>query len=547
VSVVQTAYRPVRSAAMRRDPLGRARSAGGVSLLVAVALTGLSAALYALAFPPVAARPLAWIALVPFLIALRDASVRRRLLLGMLWTLAVGWGVGTWMPSAVSDYFHQPLAVGIALFLIVTGAMAAPYYTAFACAYPPLVRRFAPAAPLLAGAAWAGAELARGRLLNGTLVYVGNSPWATFGYSQAGVAPLIQVASITGIYGVSFVLVVVNAALAEMVWRLGIEQRVPRSAWNGVALALATVGLTLAFGAVVLRAERRGPTGPAPVPIAIAQANLGAAARWGSEGAGRTLDAYLRLTREALERGKPAIVFWPEAAVTYFLEQDPLYGPALAAALRDRDVELVVGAPRAGEADGAPPYTNSVYLIAAGGTLAGRYDKQYLLPFMEYFPLRLELARRRFGRIREFTPGAPTPPLPTRAGKAGVLVCNEALLPHVAAERTAQGAEYLINPSNDSWVSNAGFAEQQLDIVSLRAVEQGTTLVRVSDSGPSAVIDRFGRVLARTAPLTRAVLPATLVPRRVGTIYAAVGDVFGVACLAVVVLALLVSGRQRGN
>ncbi len=507
---------------------------------VAVALTALSAALYALAFPPISARVLAWVALVPLLVALGGASARRRVALGVLWTLLTGWGVGTWMPAAVSDYFHQPAYVGIGLFLLVTVLMAAPYYAAFALAYGPLARAGA-AAPLLAGAAWAAAELARGRLLNGTLVYVGNSPWATFGYSQVGVLPLMQIASVTGVYGLSFVLVCVNAAIAVAVEGLLRHGRVARRDWVSLAIALATTALVFAFGAIALRGAV-APVGS--VAIAIAQGDLGAAARWGSEGPARTLDTYLRLTRDALDRGRPAIVFWPEAALTFFVERDELSRRALAAALGGSDTELVFGAPRAGAPDGAPPYTNSIYLVASDGSFRARYDKEYLLPFMEYFPLRVELARRRFGRIREFDAGAPTPPLPTRAGAAGILVCNEGLLPHVAARRVADGAEYLVNPSNDSWVPNAGFGRQQLDIVALRAVEQRTFVLRVSDSGPSAVIDPSGRMVAETAPLSRDVLLASVAPTHGRSVYGRVGDLFGVLCGVAVALAL---ARRRAR
>jgi len=284
----------------------------------------------------------------------------------------------------------------------------------------------------------------------------------------------------------------------------------------------------------------------APVPIAIAQADLGAAARWGFEGPARTLDAYLRLTAEAFDRGYPQIVFWPEVALTVFLEQDRIYQQALAAALGRYDAELVAGAPRAGGPDGTAPFTNSVYLLAPDGVVRARYDKQYLLPFMEYFPLRVELARRRFGGIREFTPGEPTAPLPTRAGNAGILICNEGLLPHVGVRRIAEGAAYLVNPSNDSWVPDAGFAWQQFDIVSLRAVEERRYLIRVSDSGPSGVVDPFGRVVTHTEALTRGVLLASVVPITGRTPYASVGDLFGGACLLATALALI-RCRRRGD
>lgn len=516
------------------------------SLPVALAATVASGMLYALAFPPLRLRPLAWVALVPFFVVLRDTRWSRRLALGVLWTLVSGWSVGTWMPSAVATYFDQPFLIGVALFLIVTGCMAAPYYAAAAVAYAPLTR-FGAATPLLVGAAWAAAELARGRLLNGTLTYVGNSPWATLGYSQAGFTPLVQIAAVTGVYGVSFLVAAVNAGLAEIAARLLVGRTVGHSPWMGAGLAFGAAVLAIGGGAfVVARSDlaRHEVARGEPVPIAIVQGNLGAAVRWSAEGPARTLETYQRLTREALTANTPRIVFWPEAALTSFVEQDEIMRHALALTVDGHDAELVIGAPRAGGAGGAAPYTNSVYLVGTNGTLGARYDKQYLLPFMEYFPLRLEMARRHFGRVREFSPGAATPPLPTRAGAAGMLICNEAFLPHVASARVAEGATYLVSPSNDSWVPDAGFAWQQFEIAALRAVEQRRYLIRVSDSGPSGVVDPFGRIVAHTDALERAVLQTTVAPISAPSPYARVGDLFGGVCALVTLGALVWSARS---
>ena len=111
------------SPAALREHARVARTRPGGSLGLEFILTAASAGLYVATFPPIRIRALAWVALVPLLVALRDAPFRRRLGLGLLWSLAVGWGVGTWMPGAVSGYFQQPLVVGVGLFLLVTGAM----------------------------------------------------------------------------------------------------------------------------------------------------------------------------------------------------------------------------------------------------------------------------------------------------------------------------------------------------------------------------------------------------------------------------------------
>lgn len=505
-----------------------------------------SAALYAAAFPPWGAQPLAWFALVPLLLALRDAPLARRLGLGVLWSFVAGYGVGTWMPGAVAGYFEQSLAVGVGLFLVVTAAMAAPYYALFAVLYGPITRSGGAWVPLAAGAAWAGAELLRGRLLNGTPVYVGNSPWATFGASQFGVDPVVQVASLGGVYAISFVLVCANAALAEAIaaWRR--DRALSRSTRAGVGFAGVAIAAALGFGALELRAAPAPGETRGAVPVALVQGNLPAAARWEPGGPARTLDAYTRLTQEAFENGAPRIVFWPEAALTFFLEREPLYQQALGRTLAHFDAELVVGAPRAEGAEGGAPYRNSVYLLEPGGAIRARYDKQRLLPFMEFFPVGVDLLRRRFGRIREFSPGHSPALLPTRAGAAGVLVCNEALLPHLAGARMDAGATFLVNPSNDSWVSDPGFAEHQLQLAGLRAVEQRAFLVRISDSGPSALVDPYGRVVARSQPATREVVLASLGVSSARSVYGRAGDGFGAACL-VLAMGAAAHGRAAGR
>ena len=516
--------------------------------MLALVAMALSALLYALCFPPVGAPGLAWIALVPLLLALRGAALGRRIALGVLWSFLAGYGVGTWMPRAVADYFDQSLGTGIGLFVGVTALMAAPYYALFAVLQGPIARVRGARGPLLAGAAWAGAELLRGRLLNGTPVYVGSSPWGTFGASQFGVDPVVQVASLGGVYAISFVLACTNAALAAAVadaWR---QRTLSPPARRGLVCAGCVLAATLGFGAIAVHGAQDADAAGPSTPIALAQGNLSAASRWDAGGPARTLETYVHLTRTALGRGQPRLVFWPEAALTFFLEREPLYQRALGRVVAGAGVELIVGAPRAEGAEGGPPYRNSVYRVRSDGSLGERYDKQRLLPFMEYFPIGIDLLRRRFGRIREFSPGTGSGLLPTRAGPAGVLVCNEALLPHLAGERMAEGAAYLVNPSNDSWVSDAGFAEHQLQLAALRAVEQRTYLVRVSDSGPSAVIDPFGRVVARSQPGARDVVLASLAPGGTRSLYGRIGDSFGAACLAIAVAAAArrsVADRRR--
>jgi apolipoprotein N-acyltransferase len=487
-----------------------------------------SAGLYVLAFPPYRWSALAWFALVPLLLALRSAGLGARVGLAVLWTLATGLGLGSWMPEAVANYTQQPLLVGWVFLLGLTLFTAAPFYAAFAALYGPLARL--PASPLFVAAALTAAELARSRLLNGSPIYLGVSPGGSLGYSQAEVLPVVQVAAWTGVYGVSFALAALNAALAEafVALRAG---RLVRRAWIGLALAGALLIAVIGSGFAALRGAD-DPGASDGVEIALVQADLDPAARWGEQGPYNTLEVHLRMTAELLAERAPAIVFWPEAALTFFLEQETLYRDAIAKLLASSGTELVVGAPRSEGPDG-PPYRNSIYVMAATGELRARYDKEYLLPFMEYFPVGIDMLRRSFGRLRVFSSGGETGPLPTRAGLAGILVCNEGMLPQFAAERVAAGAEYLVNPSNDGWIPHPSYLGQQFDMVAMRAIEQRMYLVRVSDVGPSAIVDPWGRVPARTEPLTRGVLRGRIRPARERSLYGRTGDVFAVACALV--------------
>ncbi|RMF19621.1 MAG: apolipoprotein N-acyltransferase, partial [Deltaproteobacteria bacterium] len=367
-------------------------------------------------------------------------------------------------------------------------------------------------------------------------------------------APLAvsQVADLAGVYAVSFVVVAVNVVLAEC-W-LHFSHRRTRGAAPRRELLTAglLVAATIGYGLVRLDAiDNAGPMATGHLkgsdvargtPIAIVQGNLDLGSRWSPELYGRNLDVYLELTEQSASSAPPRIVFWPENAMTFFVDQEPIYRAAIAHILSPLGAQLVAGAPRqevrrGGVAAGGRAetrYYNSAFLLSPEGEILGRYDKQHLLPFAEYFPLeKLDFMKRSFGRVREFSPGRATPPLPSAAGGAGVVICNEAMFPRVARKRVAAGAAYLVNLANDSWIPSREFAEHQFDMISMRAIELRRFLVRASTSGPSGVISPAGRVLVRTEPFRRGFVRASIAPRSDRTLYAIAGDWFAWLCVAI--------------
>ena len=511
--------------------------------VTALSATALSGWLYALAFPPTSWKPLAWVSLVPFFLALRSVGTGGALFLAWFWAVFASSFVADALPRAVETYFFQPRLASLLFAVFVWSVTGSVYYMVFAPAYRTLARHRGISPPLLAAAAWTACELARGRLLTGSKLFVGN-PWALAAYSQAGWDEIVQIASVTGVYGITFCIAAVNAGIAEIAVAFGNGLRLPRRVLVGGVVSLAPAAGALVYGHLALRSAPHTETG-AEVPVAIVQSNLAVGSQWRSDAYGANLDEQIRLTWQAVEAGAPRIVFWPESALTFFLEEEPLYQRAIARLLMAADLELVVGGPRVEDPESPEPaYTNSIFVLDAKGEIRGRYDKQLLGPVAEYLPLRrFDFLRRRFERVRVFRHGAPSAPLPTRAGPAGVLVCNEAMYPEVARARAREGATYLVNPSNDTWIQDAVWADRMFDLVSLRAVEQRRYLVRASTSGPSAIVDPWGRVLERTPPFERAVVIGRIAPLLDLSVYGRVGDAFAWGC-ALAVLAALVLRRS---
>ncbi|MBY0276360.1 apolipoprotein N-acyltransferase, partial [Candidatus Binatia bacterium] len=461
--------------------------------------------LYGLSYPPYGSPLVAWLALVPLFLALRGLSAGHALLLAWVSGLAMAYAITDFLPAAVAYYYGQGLFFGVLLFVASVSVMCCLSHMLFALWYRwpgatrsvtatgdgraiadvPAWRAAGAPSPLLVGAAWVVAEFIRGDL-------EGN-PWGTIGYTQVRWLPMVQIAEWTGVYGITFVVVAMNAALADVV-----VQRARPRALGRVALVAMLALAVVTYGRARLAAVEAEP--PGDVPIAVVQGNVDLGARWRQELYGQNLEDYLRQTRDAARHEPAQVVFWPENAVTFFLEDEALYRYAIGHVLAPLGAQLVTGGPHA---EPGPPqrFYNSAFLLGRDGEVIGRYDKRVLMPFAEYYPGWLAvLSQRQFGGVREFSEGRPSPPLPTDAGPASVVTCNEALFPRTVRERVADGGGYLVNLANDGWLGVHRYSDRVLDMVAVRAIEHRRFAVRASSSGGSAIVAPSGRVLARSAP-----------------------------------------------
>src|SRR6185503_2232183 len=234
------------------------------------------------------------------------------------------------------------------------------------------------------------------------LLAFGGDPLGLFGYSQVGRLQLMQIADVTGVHGITFLIVAVNAAVAEVI--SSTRERASRGP-AAAGLGLATVLVLGAMGYGVMRLATPLAAVGRPRDVGVVQAHLPMGSQLMRSSYGRTLETYLQLSLEVLQTGRPALLVWPENAMTFFLAVEPTYRASIGSVLRPFGAELVAGGPTASPG-GEPPYRNSAFVLSPDGEIHGRYDKQRLLPFAEYFPLgSIDILRRHFGRVREFIPG----------------------------------------------------------------------------------------------------------------------------------------------
>jgi apolipoprotein N-acyltransferase len=338
------------------------------------------------------------------------------------------------------------------------------------------------------------AEFARGHVLTGL-------PWNLIGYGILGPLPLMQLASLVGVYALSLLAVILFAAPAA----LFAPARSGLAGGKGTAalafLFMLLLGLGYVWGERRLAAAPHDSTG---VRLRIVQANVDQAEKWRPENSAEIFDDYLDLTKSAgLDRVD--IVIWPETAVPFLLDDAPDALLAIGAALPEGTSLLVGSARLVEERDAQGPLEaqrvyNSLLAVDHQGRIAGVYDKIHLVPFGEFLPFQDFLESLGFMQLTGvrggFSAGAGSGLLSIAgAPPARALICYEIIFPD---EIAAQGARpgWLINVTNDAWFGSSAGPYQHFHQAQVRAVEQGLPVARAANTGISAVVDPYGRILA---------------------------------------------------
>jgi apolipoprotein N-acyltransferase len=339
------------------------------------------------------------------------------------------------------------------------------------------------------GAIWVGVEWLRGHLFTGF-------PWNLVGYTWAFSPEIMQVASLVGIYGLSLLVLLLSISLIYLVGRCPFERIIA----FGICLI---VGVSWIWGNYRLNHQvvRSSPS----FALRLVQPNIPQAHKKTPEQKEENFQLLLKMTAQPSSLSLKAII-WPESAVHFFLELDS-WSRRLIGETLPKGALLFTGAYRRTHLEEASyKLWNSLLVVNDKGDILTHYDKSHLVPFAEYLPFRGVVdALFGEGRVKTITmmdrdltagTGLQSLSLPQGFPSCSGLICYEAIFPHAVINSTQGRPEWLLNVSNDAWYGNTFGPYQHLESARVRAIEEGVPLVRVANTGISAVFDAYGQPLA---------------------------------------------------
>ena len=518
-------------------------------LLLAVA----SSLLLILAFPNFYLTHLAWIAIIPILFAVDGQSPRKAFaifyLTGILFFLGtIYWLIHVTLPGMIAVVLFLGLYFGLfGLMLSKVLPTTPPGLSARKAGGGYRTLFFIPAA-------WVTMEFLRSTLFGGF-------GWPLLAHSQSVNLPIIQIADMTGAYGVSYIIVLVNAAIFLTIkdMRFARFQKVPY-----LLLAVFILYVSVAYGILRVKNIFTGQT----IRVAVVQGNIPQHQKWDASRAEEILAKYERLTKDA-SKEKPDLIIWPETSVPGYLGRERILSERLRTLASSVATQILAGAPTEKGAEEA--YYNSAVLFSGDGRVIDSYDKIHLVPFGEYLPFKSV-----FSFVENFAPSPIGDFSPGREYKVfkfiierasggkdigwklikkvkfSCLICFEDIFPGMAREFVKNGASFLVNITNDAWFGNSSAPYQHAQCSVFRAVENRVNVVRAANTGLSCFIDQRGSISDAVSSNGREIFiegykarDIILTPTR--TFYTSYGDIFAYLCIFYTLYCIMKSRSFRNH
>jgi apolipoprotein N-acyltransferase len=501
-------------------------------LLLAALLSGV---LLALAFPTYDLGWVGWVGLVPLLIAISGRSPKYSFFLSFACGLTFFPGVFSWILEISGYTFLHHTILGLYL---------ASYFGLFGLAFTFIAKRFSMNSALFSAPfIWVSLEYIRSNLSFLAL------PWALLGHSQHTYGHIIQIASITGAYGISFLMVLVNATLtATILAFLYRHKREKSQAFNPpsrkgvISLVIATAVLscgTLLYGQMTLSK----PTVGTRIKMSVVQGNIEQAKKWDSKYENYIMQIYTDLSKKASE-GRPALIIWPETATPKYILKKFDILKKMISLIRQTGTYYLIGSaeyPKFKKSLFNPKKGgNTALLFSPKGNVLGQYLKIRLFPFGEYLPYKetIPWSSINVPEVGGYVTGKEFTVFEHPDFRFGVTICWENMFPDLVRQFVKAGAQFMINITNEAWFGKTAAPYQFLSMNVFRAVENRLFVIRCTNTGISCFIDPCGRVLGRVQNngediFVRGYLTKEITISNEKTLYTLYGDWFAYTCMIV--------------
>jgi apolipoprotein N-acyltransferase len=512
------------------------------NLSTRIALAIASGIALGLAFPKFDFSLLAWGAFVPLLYAIDGEPLGRVFRLAWLQGLAAYVTSMYWIVIPLHDFANVRIEFAIVPMVLLAAVLA--LYSGLAIWSGEFIaRRLRIPMVVTMPIAWTAVEWVR------TYFPIG-FPWNLLGYAAYRHIQLIQFAEFTGVYGVSALIMFFNAVVYVVVFRRATARVQAASLSTLTALMIVLIG----FGAWRISELGKGPWSGS-FRVAMVQGDIPQSLKWDPNFLPQSFKVYQDQSAAAAHRGADLIV-WPEAAAAFLFQPhnqypsefvtDAAYRIALLALAKSLGEPILFGAPALASTNLDDGFYNRAYMVSGQGKVIGYYDKIQLVPFGEYVPFRPVLGFfvnrvvKGFGDMRA---GTEQTLFTVKGAKLAVLICYESVFPDLTRLAVNKGADVLVNITNDAWYGKSSAPYQALAMAAMRSVETKVPMIRVANTGISAIIKPSGQIIARTPLFERGTEIEDIRWRPERTVYTIVGDLFAEFCFFLTFVGMILGWR----
>ena len=478
-----------------------------------------------LVFPGINLSSLAWVALVPLLVSIHDTNWKQSLILGLITGAIYLGGIMNWLLALHDFTTWFWIIVGFVLLTLYLSA----YVFIFAVSINFITRywkRSSSAQHLaysfLVAVVWTALEFLRGWVITGL-------PWAGLGHSQWRNISVIQISSLVGMYGVTFLVAMINGAIANFF----ISMREWRTSLKAAIVPLGLLIISLVYGWIMLSEPPQGET----MKIALVPGNIRQIEKlmaWRRDGPGRIFDKYVRATERAVAE-EPDMIVWPETSIPRYTFITGSAPKGLSSLVQKWNAHFLMGTPHRERSPERKTY-NAAFLLSPAGEEIDRYYKIHLVPVSEYFPMKRYLPdswQDLVTGVSDWDSGNEQTIFSAPPARFGLVICFESVFPGLFRKAVGKGVNLMGIITNDAWFEGTYASEQHYSIAPFRAVENRVSVFRCANHGISCIIDPWGRVARKMEPESNEeYIVGEVYLRQGGTFYTRHGDYLPWACLA---------------